>query len=501
MKRVTDILKDVSFKEIIGKKDNFISTLSIRLNEVKENSLYFVIKGSNFDGIKNVNDAYNKGAKVFVSDRVFKIKEDSTLIIVEEPRDALYKISKNFYDDPSSKLNVFGVTGSSGKTTVINLLRKIFPNSGSIGSEGVVFLDNKIFESTDTLTTPESHIINYYLNESIKYNIKNFFIESSSFSLRDKRIYGIDFKGGIFLNFSITHHLKIHRTVKDYLQNKLKLKDLVKGPFLLNFDDPYTSFFKKDEKNYYFSYKERADFYIEKVYRENDFYLFKLNLLGENFDLKLKDKEDIYPLLPSLSLAYLFDINIDEIINNIDKLIEKPEGRWEIINIDPLIVVDKSNTPLSIKFLIDKIKKLNLKRKIVIFSFFEEEDIRETILITKLLVDNFDLILVTQDDSKEKTPFQCNKNFLRLLKEYNAKYLFIEDRKECIKRGIEFTKKFDGLFILGRGNEKMMKIYKDRIIPFNDIEITKEIFNEINSLKLKNKEKNLWKFSFSLLSH
>lgn len=497
MKKVIDLIKDIEVEKIYGDLENKVSSLSINLDEVKINSLFFVIKGSNFDGINLVKDAYLKGAKVFVSDRFFDYPQDTTLIIVNDTREALYKISKNFYDDPSKNLNIFGVTGSSGKTSVIYFLRNIFPNSGSIGSEGIYILNDKVYEHEGTLTTPESHIINYYLKESLEKGVKNFFIEASSFSLKGRRVYGIDFKGGIFLNFSITHHLNIHKKITDYLESKLRLKELVNGPFLINKDDPYSTFFKKDDLNYYFSYKERGDFCIFDYEKLENLHKFRIDLLGKKFDLILKDMEDIYPILPSISLSALFNLNIDEVIYKIENIYKKPKGRWEIINHDPLIVVDKANTPLSIKFLIDKIKGINLKRKVVIFSFFEEEDIRETMIITKLLIKNFDYIFVTKDDSTKKTPFECNRNFIYLLKKFNVKYFFVEDRKECIKKGIEFTKKGDGLFILGRGNEKNMRVF-DKLVPFNDVEITREIVEEKN--KKYSMEELLWT-SFSLLSH
>jgi|GEM_PF-1131400 len=480
MKKVNELLKDVDYKKIYGDSNSIINSLSINLNEIKENSLFFIIKGQSFDGLNLFKDAYLKGVKVFVSDRIFDHPDDSTLIIVDNVREALYKISKNFFDDPSRKMNVFGITGSSGKTSVIYLLRNIFPDSGSIGSEGIYILNEKVFESETTLTTPESHIINSYLKKSLDKGVKNFFIETSSFSLKGKRVYGIDFKGGIFLNFSITHHLKIHKNINDYLESKLKLKELVNGPFLINKDDPYSTFFKKDSSNYYFSYKNKADFYIENYSKEDDFYNFKINLFGKVFHINLKEKSDIYPILPAISLSYLFNLDIDEVIKKIEEIYKKPEGRWVIVNEDPFIVVDKANTPLSIKFLIEKTKEIDLKRKIVLFSFFEEEDIRETLLITKQLIENFNHIFISRDDSKEKTPFQCNKNFIYFLKKFNVKYFFVEDRRECIKRAIEFTNRGDGLFILGRGDEKNMRI-KDRLIPFNDIEVTKEILFELKN--------------------
>jgi UDP-N-acetylmuramoyl-L-alanyl-D-glutamate--2,6-diaminopimelate ligase len=480
MKNLSEILKDVkSILKIVNFSERKIKNIAINLNEIKGDDIYFIIKGRNYDGMINFNKAYDYGVRVFVSDRDLEILDGITLILVKDSKDALFEISKNFYDDPSKKMNVFGVTGSSGKTSVVSLLKKIFPFSSSISSQGVFILDEKVFEPETTLTTPESHHINRYLKEALDKGTKNFFIETSSFALKGKRVFGISFKGGIFLNFSITHHLMIHGTILDYLNSKLLLKQLINGPFLVNLDNPYSNFFKKDESCFYFSYKGMADFYIFDYEIKNDFHIFSINLIDKKVKIKLRDYFDIYPVLPSISLAYLFNLNLEEVIQTIENTNLKPNGRWEVLFEEPLVVVDKSNTPLSIHYLIEKINKIPLKKRIVLFSFFEEEDLRETYVISKILSKNFDYIIITQDDTTHKSPFQCNLNFIKFLKKLNSKFFFIKDRREAIKFALSLAKERDGVFILGRGDEKNMKIKRNLTIPFNDVEVTKDLIDSI----------------------
>lgn len=487
MKRLSEILENLKHIKVINFTEREIKNIAIKISEIKEDTIYFIIKGRNFDGLINFNEAYQKGVRVFVSYKEFIVPDDTTLIVVNDPREALSEISSFIYDNPSKRLDVFGVTGSSGKTSVVKILKEIFPLSSSISSQGVYILNEKIFEPETTQTTPESHYIQKYLNLAVNSGSKNFIIEASSFALKDKRVFGIDFKGSIFLNFSITHHLNIHKTILDYLNSKLLLKSLTSGPFLINYDNPYSYFFdKKDSRNFYFSFKEIKDFSILDIEKENSFFKYKVKLIDKIFNVKLKDEFDIYSVLPSLSLAYLFKLDIEEAIKKIENMNLKPSGRWEVLNENPLIIVDKSNTPLSIEFLVNKIKRLPLRRKFVVFSFFEEEDIRETYVITKILSENFDMIFITQDDAVNKGAYQCNVNFINFLRKLNSKYIFIKDRKEAIEKSISFTKRGDGLFILGRGDQKNMKVGK-KIVPFYDIEITKELIN-----KLYLKRKQLW---------
>ncbi|MDI6861098.1 MAG: Mur ligase family protein [Caldisericia bacterium] len=479
MKRLSEILNVIDYKKVINFKDHEIENLAMRINEIKENTLYFLFKGRTYDGTKNYEEASINGVKAFISDREFEIKEDTTLIVVNNVRDVLYKISCFLYDNPSQKMNVFGITGSSGKTSVVTILKNIFPYSSSISSLGVEILNEKVYEPETTQTTPESHYIQRYLNLALKRGSKNFIIETSSFALKDKRVFGIDFKASIFLNFSITHHLKIHGTILDYLNSKILLKSLTNGPFLINSDSPYSYFFKKDSNNFYFSYKEKKDFSVVDYEKNKENFKFTIKLLEKTYNINLKDEFDIYPVLPSLSLAYLTNLNIEEAISKIENMNLNPSGRWVVLSNDPFVVVDKSNTPLSIEFLVQKIKKIPFKRKFVLFSFFEEEDKRETYIISKILAENFNFIFITQDDTQYKNPFQCNINFIKFLRKFNSNFTFIEDRKEAIKKALIFTKKGDALFILGRGDQKYMKVRMNKKIPFNDIEITKELVNEI----------------------
>lgn len=481
MKRLSEILNIIDYKKVINFKDCEIKNLAIRPQEIKEKTIYFLFKGKNYDGIKNYNEAYENGVRVFISDKELEINEDVTLIIVNDVKDTLYKISCFLYDNPSKIMNVFGITGSSGKTSVVTILKEIFPNSSSISSLGVQILDEKVYEPETTQTTPESHHIQNYLNLALKRGTKNFFIETSSFALKEKRVFGIDFKSSIFLNFSITHHLKIHGSILDYLNSKLLLKSLTKGPFLINSDSKYSYFFEKDSNNFYFSYKNKSDFYILDYKKERDSFVFKIKLLEKSYKINLKDEFDIYPVLPSLSLAYLENIDMEEVISKVENLTLKPSGRWVVLSKDPFVVVDKSNTPLSIEFLVKKMKKFPFKRKFVLFSFFEEEDKRETYIISKILSENFDYIFISQDDAPHKGAFQCNINFINFLKKFGYNnYSFIKDRKEAIRKALIFTKKGDALFILGRGDQKNMKVRINKVIPFNDIEITKDLINEIN---------------------
>ncbi|MCD6167969.1 MAG: hypothetical protein J7J33_01505, partial [Caldisericia bacterium] len=184
---------------------------------------------------------------------------------------------------------------------------------------------------------------------------------------------------------------------------------------------------------------------------------------------------DIDIVLPALSFLKIFYNNVISFVEKI-KDIKRPPGRWEILSKNPLIVVDKCNTPPCFEKIMDLFPLV--KRRILVFSFFEEEDIRETIKIFNIVKKLFDFVIVTSDDTMTKTPFMCNRDFMKLLKRYGIPFKFIEDRREAIEYGVKLTNNSDGLFILGRGDESFMLIRGNRV-KYSDVETVKEIIHGI----------------------
>ena len=477
MKKLSELLKGIQIKNFYGRLDREVNSLVIDSREAGEGSVFFAIKGRRFNGHDFILDAYKKGCRVFIVEREISGLKDSTLIITDNSRMAFSIASSNFYNNPSGKLNVYGITGSTGKTTLIHLLRELIPDSASLGSEGKFIKKNLINRGEGLLTTPETFEIQKFLDRCLREKVKDVFLEVSSFALMNYRVEGINFKGGIFLNLHPTHHLMIHKTILNYLKSKIHLLELTKGPFILNLDDPYHSFFKEKGKENLFFYSKRTKthFFVEEKKVLDDGFLFKLNLMGEKIDVKLNKRGDIDIVLPALSFLKIFYNDTTSFVEKI-KDIKRPPGRWEILSKNPLIVVDKCNTPPCFEKIMDLFPLV--KRRILVFSFFEEEDIRETIKIFNIVNKLFDFVIVTSDDTMTKTPFMCNRDFMKLLKRYGIPFKFIEDRREAIEYGVKLTNNSDGLFILGRGNESFMLIRGNRV-KYSDVETVKEIIHGI----------------------
>ena len=227
-----------------GEIDKEIKHITNNSEEVKKNTLFFAIKGFSNDGTKFIPDAIEKGASAILVDDKFnlksvKIPENVTLIVVPDARYAMAICSCNFYDNPSKKVKLIGVTGTKGKTTTTfmmkNILEKQGYKTGLIGTIAIYSGDKKIEDSDRT--TPESLKLQKILAQMVEDGCQVVIMEVSSQSLKLHRVAGCEFYIGIFTNFSEDHiSPKEHPDMKDYFESKLKLMTMCKYGFI-NADD------------------------------------------------------------------------------------------------------------------------------------------------------------------------------------------------------------------------------------------------------------------------
>ncbi|WP_341655419.1 Mur ligase family protein [Blattabacterium cuenoti] len=243
-KLLKDVLKKVYVLKMIGKNPfKFIEGISMNSKIVKKNMIFVAIKGTKTDGHKFIIDAIQKGANTIICEKssfsFISIHKHITYVFVSDSMEALGIISSNFYDHPTKKIKLIGITGTNGKTSVATILHQLFSKMGEknilISTMGIKILSIKY---PTKHTTPNIIEINKYLNISIQKGCKYAFMEVSSHGIYQKRIAGLLFQGGVFTN--ITHdHLDYHRSFDHYLSTKsLFFENLSKKAFaLINSDD------------------------------------------------------------------------------------------------------------------------------------------------------------------------------------------------------------------------------------------------------------------------
>ena len=266
MKKLKEILFKVNIDSVYGDTDIDITKITFDSRNVEDNTLFIAIKGHNINGHDYIEESIKNGASVIICEKLpenFK-KNKLVYICVNCTKSALSIISSNFYDNPSSKIDLIGVTGTNGKTTIASLLFKLFNQlelkSGLVSTINIEYDD---FIEPSKNTTPDPITLNHHLSEMINKEIKICFIEVSSHGIFQKRVNGLDFKGMIFTN--LTHdHLDYHKSFKDYRDTKKTVFDSLdnKSFALINMDDKNAKYMVQNTsaKVYSYSLKSKANF-------------------------------------------------------------------------------------------------------------------------------------------------------------------------------------------------------------------------------------------------
>ena len=398
------------------------------------------------------------------------------------------------YGFPSRKLVVFGITGTNGKTTTSyflkNILNKAGLKTGLIGTSGY-WLDEKTkieppAVGTTPVTTPDPFYLQSLLRKMVQKGTKYVVMEVSSFGLRDFRVFGINFKGAILTNVSLCHHLSEHKTFKNYLEAKKILFKLLKKEALavLPKESEYFDEFKKITKAKVISYglDPSSDIYGEIIKENPDETVLKVKKGDLNFEVSLSKNGGRYNVLNALAaIALSLEIKIDS--SKIKEGIEtcpSLEGRFEIFKgKDISVIVDKANTPAAFEEVYKRVKNLKPKRIIGVYGNFFEFPLTIREKLAEFATNNFDLTIITVDDSSHYSPLEGINDFLNyaVSRAKPEKYLAIEDRAEAIREALKRAKKGDIILVLGRGDEKLMNL-GGKIIECDDREKVKEVLEE-----------------------
>ena len=238
------ILQGVEGIKAKGNLEIDIPNLTNDSRKVEKDSMFIAVKGFETDGHKYIKDVIEKGAKAIMVEEGADIKEfikndETTILMVPDTRKALAICSANFYDNPSKKFTLVGITGTKGKTTTTFMIKHMLEKQGKrVGLIGTIatYINNKKIEDS-ARTTPESIELQKTFAEMVKQKVEVVVMEVSSQSLKYDRVYGCDFDIGVFTNLSEDHiSPKEHPDMEDYFNSKVKLFDMCKMGFV-NTDD------------------------------------------------------------------------------------------------------------------------------------------------------------------------------------------------------------------------------------------------------------------------
>ncbi len=475
------ILSNLITLKIVGKTDISVSNLHIDSRKVVDNSLFVAIIGTLNDGHKFIDKAEKNGASTIVCETLpTALCKNITYIQVSNTQTTLARIACSFYENPSKKLKLIGVTGTNGKTTIATLLYQLFSELGY--KVGLISTIKNLIIDTEikaTLTTPNSIELNYLLNRMVKNDCDYCFMEVSSHAIDQQRIENVEFIGGIFTN--ITHdHLDYHKTFKNYIKAKKSFFDkLNKTAFALtNIDDKNGNVLVQNTKAKIYSYSLRtmADFKVKIM--ESNFNHTLLYIDKNEVWTQFSGKFNSYNLLAVYATAVLMGEEKIEILRIISKL--KPvAGRFETIENNGItVIIDYAHTPDALKNVIDTIndiKRIN-QTLITIVGAGGDRDKSKRSVMAQVATQNSDKVILTSDNPRTENPENIIEDMYKGVEYQNTnKVLKITNRKEAIRTSIFIAQKGDIILIAGKGHENYQEINGVKT-HFDDKEIVLEQF-------------------------
>ena len=457
--------------------------------KVTKGSIFVAVKGYAIDGHDYISIAIGKGAKAIVYEDRQALErqilgldiEGVTLIEAQSSRYALAIMAANFYDNPSEKLTLVGITGTNGKTTTVTLLYRMFMALGyncGLLSTIANYVGTKGEEAVNTTSDPLT--INSLLNEMVKAGCEFCFMEVSSIGVEQDRIAGLKFKVGIFSN--LTHdHLDYHKTFAEYLRCKKLFFDKLDAEAyaITNIDDRNGMVMMQNTKAKIVTYSCRSIADHTCKIMEQSFEGMMLKMDGMEAWSRLIGMHNAYNLLAIYTTAVTLGATTEEALTAISTLAPAP-GRLENFKgpRDISVIIDYAHTPDALENVLKTLREIAPERQLIcLFGCGGDRDRTKRPEMGRIAQKFSDRIFVTSDNSRsEKTA-----DIMADIKEGmdtagRAKSLFIEDREQAIRAAIMMATDGATILLAGKGHETY-QINENGKVHFDEREIVMDAFN------------------------
>lgn len=483
-----DILYKVTLKSVAGDTDIEINAVHFDSRKAAAGSVFVAVAGTQVDGHQFIDKAIAQGTTAVVCEKIpDTFQEGVTYVQVENSAQALGVIASNFYDNPSAKLKLVGVTGTNGKTTVVTLLHQLFMklgyNSGLLSTVANRINDNII---PATHTTPDAVQLNALLAQMVKEGCTHAFMEASSHAIVQHRMAGITWAGAVFTN--ITHdHLDYHETFDNYISAKKKLFDeLPKSAFaLVNVDDKRGNVMMqntKASKNTY-ALKSMSDFKGKVL--TNSLQGLELEISGKDnlaqvVWFTLIGDFNAYNLLAAYGVGVLLGEDAREVLTQLST-VRPAVGRFDQI-ISPsgiTAIVDYAHTPDALENVLNTIQNVRTKNEkvITVIGCGGDRDKTKRPEMASIAVRLSDQVIFTSDNPRSEDPEQIIKDMQAGVGiSQQKKVLSVTNRREAIKTACTLAQEGDIVLVAGKGHETYQEI-KGVKHDFDDKKIILEIFN------------------------
>ena len=487
--------KLISKVEVINKVGDLnldITNIHSNSRKIKEGGLFIAINGFTKNGIEFIPNAIKNGAKALIVEpdvdiNSLNISKNIPIISVSNTRRALAQVACEFYDNPSKKLKLIGITGTKGKTTTTFMVKSILEahglNVGLIGSIAV-YINNEKIEDTDR-TTPESIEIQKHLATMVKKNVDVAIIEVSSQAMKLERVTGCDFEIALFTNLSEDHiSPKEHPNMEDYFNCKLNLIKMARNG-VINNDDKIVSTIKSllpDKNIKTFAIDNPADFKVnpESVVITDSYIDFSILLNGkeEKIEACIPGRFSIYNAAGAIAVSSHFGVTADEIRLALKDL--KVLGRSELVpnKLGITIMIDYAHTPSSLESILTAVNSYAKGRVICAWGVGGDRDAAKRPIMGEISGRLADYTVLMSDQVRTEDPLKILKEIEVGIIPTGKPYKIVVDRTEGIRYAISIAKPGDIIVIPGLGHD----LYLERNgvkYPYDERIVIKNIIDEM----------------------
>ncbi len=476
--KLVDLIKKEDNFLIYGDEDVLIKGITSNSREVKDSYIFFAYQGARFDGRDFIPEAIRQGAKVIVTDdpKVISNREgfpNVTWLITPQPKKVLNLLTKRFYNNLDEQMEIVGITGTNGKTTVAYLTQHILRTAGcNAGLLSTIKYFDGTNEEKALNTTPEIDKIFALLYALREKGIRHCVMEVSSHALSLGRVEHLFFKVAGFTNFSL-EHLDFHKTMAAYKEAKLRLfTALTRDSFAVyNSDDPMGRDIEEKTKAKKVSYGIKGEAEIKGG-------LLETSLGGSSFIISRRGQKifgkssllgeiGLYNILCAYGIGLSLGVNEEDILRGIETFPGVP-GRLERVETDTgvMVFIDYAHTPKALENILRTLRPLS-SRIILIFGCGGDRDKEKRPLMGKIATELADYVIITSDNPRNEDPEKIIADIEKGIIKNN--YEKVIDRRAAISRALSFATKGDTVLIAGKGHEEY-QIIKDKEIRFSDRE-------------------------------
>ena len=487
-----EVFKDILYcVEQLGDSEEIVNICS-NSKKIGVGDTFLAIVGIKTDGHKYIESAINSGAKVIICNKdkvgTFSAPKDVSVFSVEDTRTVFSKIANNYYQDPTSKFRLVGVTGTNGKTSTTTMVDHVFRslgyNTALIGTINI-YVNGKVLDiERTTPTTPDCLELGKIMSICVENKVDYVFMEASSMAMKLGRVRACNFHTAAFTNLS-PEHLDDHKTMEDYKNSKLLLMPMAERA-VVNMDDEVGAEFLEKAKEGSIGYgidnPEKCDLYASNVKFENDRVCFDVNWQGKVWDyqIMIPSRFAVYNALAATGICLSLGLCMDDIRKY---LCEKFDiaGRYEVIKGKKITaIIDFAHTGVALENLLTSVRQnKSYKRIISVFGCGGDRDNSKRSVMGNVSQRLADYSVITMDNPRTEDPNRIVGHILEGVDKSVANYEVEHDRDLAIRKAIEMAEDGDVVVISGKGHETE-QIFNGYTVEFNDKIVAEKYIHHFN---------------------